>query len=462
MAALWAKQKPKLTVSCIAFILIIVSLIGSFYIRSHLSILQVTRDGVNNDRDEILKEVIYSQREVIHSQREVIHSQRDEGNDGAAQKVGTKNGRQDFHKVRWPDGDTAGGTVGLFYHHQNPPVTDCDQKKFLVFEMPKKKGDGHTRNIGSLYSSMIMWLSWCQLNGRILVLDDRDWQLAECSTHNTECYFKPISTCKLSHAISDESQVLRIKDMNSLKTISEKTIVVPPRVHAWFPIHNEQFTFKIGWFHPCHRLRAALLYVWRPQPWLVDVLEDNLRAAIPPWFNPKTALGMPVRASDKCHGHDLHHSAGGELHCLTFEVLMKAARDVRDMYPQIDTLVFTTEDPKLVVEVKSWNDKQPADRKWKMVYNVRDVMQGTGSASAITVATSGVTSKQKIMESALTSLHLQLRPRHLLYRFYTSWNLMARLLHDSDQVTFAEDRLKFAYDHLSGKPSAANFINYRC
>lgn len=244
--------------------------------------------------------------------------------------------------------------------------------------------------------------------------------------------------------------------------MTARVLVAPPEVHAWFPQHEIAVSSGIGYQHACHRIKAALIYLWRPQPWLVTVLEDNIRASIPDWFNPQTAVGMPVRASDKCHGHDLGHSARGEMHCITFEGLMDVANSARVMDRTLDTLIFTTEDPKLVQEVRTFNDKQPADKKWKMVYNVRDVMQGTGSASAVAITTKGVTSTQKVLESALTSMHLQLRARVLLMRYTTSWNLCAKTLFDSDMVTYAADRLVFGYDHIAGDTARNTFTNFRC
>jgi len=72
------------------------------------------------------------------------------------------------------------------------------------------------------------------------------------------------------------------------------------------------------------------------------------------------------------------------------------------MDPHIDTLVLTSEDPDVIKDITT--NQAMLDKGWKFVLNVRDVKQGTGSASALVHEASNQGKKVRIadvMESGL-------------------------------------------------------------
>ena len=123
---------------------------------------------------------------------------------------------------------------------------------------------------------------------------------------------------------------------------------------------------------------------------------------------------------------------------------MDRAKRVRAFDPSVDTIILTSEDSSVVKEIAN-NSTYKADG-WKFLLNIRDIQQGTGSASALTHQAKldgKKTNVSKVMESALTSLHLQLRSRYLLASPKSSWLLLISLLHKCDQCTYVEDRMQF-------------------
>jgi len=310
---------------------------------------------------------------------------------------------------------------------------------------------------------MLMWLSWCLQNGFVFVLDDRNWQLAtECETKSTECYFLPLSSCSVTWMKESglDKQFTRVADLANLDK-SAKILYAGTNVNSWWPNHEVTRIHGIGFEHTCHFFQAALVYFWRLQPWLAEAISDNVRASLPSGFEPSRTVGMPVRASDKCKGHSIGGSAGGEMSCTSVEDLMKLPERIRrDIDPNVDTIIFTSEDPSYVEKVRQFNEALPEGQRWKMVFNVRDVMQGTGSASQVSkTRNTEQATKKKVIESALTSLHLQLRSRYLLMKYQTSWNICISLIFRQDTTTFAQDRHVISYDDRS---SETRWTNFKC
>jgi hypothetical protein len=123
---------------------------------------------------------------------------------------------------------------------------------------------------------------------------------------------------------------------------------------------------------------------------------------------------------------------------------MDRAKRVRAFDPSVDTIILTSEDSSVVKEIAN-NSTYKADG-WKFLLNIRDIHQGTGSPSAL-IHQAKLDGKKasfsEIFESALTSLHLQLRSRYLLASQKSSWLLLISLLHKCDQCTYVEDRMQF-------------------
>jgi hypothetical protein len=122
---------------------------------------------------------------------------------------------------------------------------------------------------------------------------------------------------------------------------------------------------------------------------------------------------------------------------------MDRANRLRAFDPSVDTIILTSEDSSVVEEIANSPTNKAAG--WKFLLNIRDIRQGTGSASALVYQAKSEgkeSSLSKIMESALTSLHLQLRSRYLLASQQLSWLLLISCFHKCDQCTYVEDRMQ--------------------
>lgn len=353
-------------------------------------------------------------------------------------------------RVKWPalSYDNPGtGLLEAIYRHQNP--LDCNSARYLVWRFPLSDRDA--RNLGALYSTLQVWLAYAMQTNRVLVFDDRNWKLTDerCEHRSTTCYFRPVSACQ---------PPLKPKGLVSLRKSKEvgktpQTVQVIEFEGAWWPMSaTKPFTVTIkrnGVDVPLEVVArprkitqwstAALQYMWRPN----DVLEGKINAvlnklALSRSVVPRRTIGMPVRASDKCIGHNIMHSAAGEMKCIPLDAYMRAAEAVRSRDPAVDTIIFTSESREMVEASRRYSDR------WKFVYNTIDVLQGTGSTNTATLKKSKLRSKG--IESAIISLHMQLRAKYFILpydgkegRVYSSWLLSIGNFAKSPTLTFVEE-----------------------
>eukprot|EP00984_Skeletonema_dohrnii_P029097 scaffold19435_cov111-Skeletonema_dohrnii-CCMP3373.AAC.1 len=66
-------------------------------------------------------------------------------------------------------------------------------------------------------------------------------------------------------------------------------------------------------------LAATLAYYLRPNPYIREQIDKQLRKSLPADIDPDRTIGVPIRRSDKCYGHTLEGSARGELDCPALE-----------------------------------------------------------------------------------------------------------------------------------------------
>jgi hypothetical protein len=212
-----------------------------------------------------------------------------------------------------------------------------------------------------------------------------------------------------------------------------------------FPSRQEllldAFPFPPQQVHYCKFLEAATLFFFRPKPWLAQRVQDAIAASIPDGFNPNTAISMPIRGSDKCNGHTITDSAKGEMDCSEHQpesYFAQAAR-VQEFDPSVDTLLITSEDPAIVARCK----ELAAGTAWKLVLNQKDVMQGTGSASALLKAQPGRSDMtvEDTVASAFSTMVLHTHSRYLLGSFHSSFGLLMMSLHRVDSLCAASNRM---------------------
>lgn len=355
-------------------------------------------------------------------------------------------------QVQWPSQsfDNPGtGLLGAIYKHQNPE--DCKNAKYIIWRFPLSKRDA--RNIGALYSTIQVWLAYAMQFDRILVLDDRNWKLTDsrCEHRSSTCYFRPISACSAPY---NPKSIVSLRKADQVEMQPEDTEVIEFE-GAWWPLHathpfdvnvtlpSGKWTMKKAHAKPkvvTEWSTAALQYMWRPNDGLERKINKVLgQLKLSEQIIPDKTIAMPVRASDKCRGHSIAHSANGEEVCITLDLYMKAAEKVRQKDPNVDTIILTSESRRMVEDSRKYGE----DGRWRFVYNTVDVMQGTGSTNEKTLEKS--TSRSKGIESALTSLHIQLRARYFVLPYqpnggrpYSSWLLSIGHLSQSSDLTFTD------------------------
>eukprot|EP00467_Chlorarachnion_reptans_P009256 CAMPEP_0114533556 /NCGR_PEP_ID=MMETSP0109-20121206/27314_1 /TAXON_ID=29199 /ORGANISM="Chlorarachnion reptans, Strain CCCM449" /LENGTH=462 /DNA_ID=CAMNT_0001716799 /DNA_START=239 /DNA_END=1627 /DNA_ORIENTATION=- len=367
----------------------------------------------------------------------------------------------DLDVVKWPrqlHGDDTHGIVGAIYKHQNPK--DCNAAKYLVWRFPLSARDA--RNIGALYSTIQAWLAYAMQTDRILVLDARNWKLTDsrCYTRNTECYFRPISSCHLPFKPNGVTSLRAANELDK-KTFESQVVEFEG---AWWPL-KATLPFRLNVTKPgggseilgmlskpktiTRWSSAALMYMWRPQADLEREIDRILGLqGLSNSIVPEKTIAMPVRASDKCHGHTIKDSASGEEDCLTLEQYMKVAQTVREKEPAVDTIIFTSESADMVEQSRKYSKDG-----WKFVYNENDSMPGTGSTNLATLKKS--TSVSLGIQSAIVSLHMLLRAKYFILPYkptrrrpYSSWLLSIGALCRQRELTFLPET--FVVDVFTG------------
>jgi hypothetical protein len=126
---------------------------------------------------------------------------------------------------------------------------------------------------------------------------------------------------------------------------------------------------------------AAFAYYFNPRPWLRDEIHRRLQKSIPSDLDPDRTIGVPIRRSDKCRDHDIEGSAAGEMACQSFETYLDSVKTFLAFDPTIQNIIVTSEDKTACDEfVELIHNQLP---ELRMVLNVGDVQQGTGSGSRL-------------------------------------------------------------------------------
>jgi len=331
----------------------------------------------------------------------------------------------------WPTPETSGGFLSAIHNAQHPK--DCSAKSTKYFVMRSlQKNDGDNRGL-SAWASVTMMLMLqgfsdsdnLEHGGRVLINDEELWPMAKgCKRgpETRECYFLPLSKCKLSDAdpIDDPSVVVLAAAKDEYDR-SARTVYSSQQKYT--RLTND----KISWSnltgssndHSYTTLVAAFLaYNLQPQPWLKKEIDTRLRRSLPANLNPDRTIGVPIRRSDKCFGHTIPGSAGGELDCPPLEEYLDAVKSFLRFDPLISNVIVTSEDSSACSEFLALLKKELPNLS--VIMNVGDVQQGTGSASKLE-AYKDVVNNADVVASALTSFHMHLRARYFVLTTKSSW-----------------------------------------
>lgn len=284
----------------------------------------------------------------------------------------------------------------------------------------------------------------------------RTWSLASCDRKDLQCFFLPLSPCvitkdELSSAVvlnQTEENTFRITRKLPPKYENERVVIVGNDIsrrnrgwrkdmHDSSDLRNVLFHTVWSWLNQSQPIGTAttisnldektihealhltlndeyiiddavLFYILRPNFHWQPKLKEITKKAVPEGFNPNTAIGLPIRSSDKC----LKESG-----CLSFDQYMevvkgfarKAAAQMsnstrRQLVPE--TIVLTSESLPILRGRFDYprNDNFPFD----FVVNSQDVAQGTGYPIEFKAMKLLNVTADDIMFSAVSALRMQL------------------------------------------------------
>lgn len=321
----------------------------------------------------------------------------------------------------------------LIYANQHP--SSCVDRKFVVFRLPKKIAS-RSRGIGAIANSLWRWVVLAMLSNRTLVVDSIDWDMSECaSTTNVSeggmlCYFQRHSSCSMADVYNLQPNVSRHVELDlqwtRMANLGNESVLVtapafsPLSPTKWIAFGNISFNM-----HSCALPVEIYGIFFAPNQPMQRAITTNFFASLPLNFNSSRTIGIPLRGSDKCIGHK---SGLGEMKCLSFEGYINISEQLAASYPEIDSILITSEDPKIIEQAKNFS--RFSNNHWRFIFNDNDVMQGTGSNVDIPkrLGSGGLSS---VMVSTFTSMHLHLKARFLIAHGLSNVVLVTGLVHAS-------------------------------
>lgn len=203
-----------------------------------------------------------------------------------------------------------------------------------------------------------------------------------------DCYFEPLTRCPLSSVDPiDSKNKLAVHVLSDFKEEYDRKVrTLYSTTKLWFRTTDDAYSWTgLPGGQKAHSEismnAAAFAYYFNPKPWLRDEIDKRLRKSIPPDLDPDKTIGVPIRRSDKCKGHKLTGSARGEMKCHPLETYMDGVKSFLDFDPSIENVIVTSEDKGACDEfVRLLKKEFPTIR---VIVNVGDVQQGTGSGSKL-------------------------------------------------------------------------------
>lgn len=331
----------------------------------------------------------------------------------------------------WPSPQTSGGFLSAIHNAQHPRDCMANSTRFFVMQSLKKNGDDN-RGLSAWASITMQNMLHAFSDGdnpkygrRVLLTDNKLWPMAKGCKHGPEtreCYFLPLTNCQLS----DADPI----DGGSVAVLASKEDDYDRRVRTLYSAQQRYARLtdnKVSWSHIPWRkndfslssLTAHFLaYTLQPQPWLKSQINSRLRRSIPVDLDPERTVGVPLRRSDKCFGHEIEGSAGGELDCPPLEDYLDAVKNFTMFDPLIQNVVVTSEDSAAYSDFIAMLRRELPNLR--IITNVGDVQQGTGSASKLEAYNAFVDNADAIA-SALTSFHMHMRARYFVLTTKSIW-----------------------------------------
>mmetsp|Transcript_29423 Transcript_29423/g.48276 ORF Transcript_29423/g.48276 Transcript_29423/m.48276 type:complete len:292 (-) Transcript_29423:61-936(-) len=247
-----------------------------------------------------------------------------------------------------------------------------------------------------------------------------------------DCYFEPLTSCKLTDV--DEMRTSNTTVLKDAKEEYDRSLRTVYSSHKlWFRLVKHKYAWtSLPGDQKDHSaitiMAASLAYYFRPKPWLQAEINERIHRSIPSDLNPERTVGVPIRRSDKCLGHNISGSAGGELDCPPLSLYLEGVKKFISFDPLIENIIVTSEDKSACDEFLELMKKELPSLR--VVLNVGDVQQGTGSGSKLESYVEGA-ANANVVASALTSMHLHLRARYFIVTSKSTWtstiSVMARV-----------------------------------
>lgn len=336
---------------------------------------------------------------------------------------------------------------------------ECPNAKFLISAVPGGSGLGHairkvaveTINAAIATKRVALFVNAAHTGPRDL--QDR-WIMASCSRGDFQCFFMPLSPCTITEKDLETASVLSMEESQSWgksKEVSDKynsSRVVVMKAHsrqnpAWsWQARVKQIMDSITSFVDTVRAdfrnkgtealwydnktlelvkayleraekkdpwifdHAVTFYILRPNPTSKQKIQDEMRRIFPSNFDPISAIGMPIRSSDKCIR---------ESECLSFDQYMQIARNFslqnkttsrQIAEEEIRNIILTSESKEMLQARHRYNTDE--NFLFTLVANDKDVAQGTGNPKEYDKMNARNITADDIMLSTMTSLNMQL------------------------------------------------------
>ena len=377
----------------------------------------------------------------IHTSSELHHALQVGGYNKPQQTIASSRKHSHMSSYWWPS-PKSGGFLSAIHRAQHS--TDCSSRNTKFFVLRSLQNNQEDNRGLSAWASVTMnhFLHAfsdgdnATLGRRILMTDDELWPMAKGCNHGPEtreCYFIPFTNCNLRdvdpiNATDGSVAVLAdVKDEynRSVRTLYSSDTSKYARMTkdpiSWSGLQAGQK----GEYSKASLIAAFLAYSFQPQDWLKQEIDFRLRKSLPVDIDPEKTIGVPIRRSDKCHGHSIEGSAKGELNCPDLADFLTEVKRFLEFDPTISNIIVTSEDSSATTEfIELVKSQLP---QLRIITNVGDVQQGTGSASKLESYKNN-TSNSDVIASALTSMHMHLRARYFVLTTKSSWTSCIAIL----------------------------------
>ena len=299
------------------------------------------------------------------------------------------------------------------------------------------------------------------------------WELASCDRKDHQCFFMPTTPCTLTHKDLEEAYQMSKhesrqlwnkgklpaehaddKVVQAVSLFQPNTRILPrilekltsyadelieiatnhttagsvdfksrygPVLRAATAIIQQEDPPREGYNFAAATMKVAhslTIYSMRPNPTSQMQLQKILQEIIPEDINSETTIGLPIRASDKCHR---------ESECLSFEEHMQVttsmwakhlnylnatAKHDDQLLSKSPSIIFTTEAKNVLEEQQRFSANETRQAvypyRYRFVTNTKDIMPGTGKLKN---AGSSHTVGDAAMLSSMSSMQAQMMAR---------------------------------------------------